>query len=413
MFIENFVIIFAKVRSLNSCCIMKSKILFSNRKMLIEERNKGIVLLLPFFVLLWNGCSDKKQAKDNIYEIDVTRVHSEKLINIDEDIASFEFVPLETDDEFLCAGKVVTFTDEIIIYRNFAGGDILIFDRKGKALKKINRQGLGSEEYINNINSIYDDVNKELFVNCMESGKVVVYDLDGNFKRRFSINNRRVLVEIENYDKNTLICYVRDVEPPVFLVSKQTGEKIRDIIIPYEKKLSTDLRWTEGNEIKDVVVYRKTLIKTGSEFIISEPSSDTIYSLNPQESVLRPILCRTPPVNTMNIPVFLLPTMKAGHFLFLTCMTKEYNFNQRNFPSVNWVYDCRDSKIYDLIFFPKLSGGGNTVYAVHDSRNNVFLWEFSAEKIKEMAETEEQFKEIAANLKEDDNPVIAIIKLKE
>jgi hypothetical protein len=392
---------------------MKSKILFCDREMIIEEKNKGICLIkylyLFFFIFLGNGCSDTKQLADsNINVIDINRIQPEKILHAGDEVVSVEFIPLETNDEFLCGGKVVAFTDEIIVYHNFnfKGGDILLFDRKGKALKKISRQGPGGEEYASSNSLVYDDANKELYVNSILSGKIVIYDLEGNFKRCFR-QNPAIFWDIENYDNESLICYTRDenIEHPFFLISKQTGEKIRDIVIPYEKKIYPDIQWQEGH----VGVRWKSLIKTGEEFIIFEPSSDTIYRLNPKESVLRPVLYRTPPIQTMNPPVFLVPNMKINSFLFITCLKKEYSFEKRQgFPADTYVYDCRDGKFYTIISFPDIVGG-NHIDVIHDKRSNVFLVEFPATNWSEQGKLEKGL----TGLKDDDNPVLIIVTLKE
>jgi hypothetical protein len=371
---------------------------------------KNTVLYLFFFMFLGKGCTDTKQLMDsNINVIDINRIQPEKILHAGDEVVSVEYIPLETNDEFLCGGKVVAFTDEIIVYHNFSfkGGDILLFDRKGKALKKISRQGSGGEEYASSNGVVYDDANKELYINSMLSGKIVVYDLDGNFKRCFR-QNPAIFWDIENYDNESLICYTRNenIERPFLLISKQTGEKIRDIVIPYEKKISIDI-WQD--EQRNVNVSRKNLIKTGEEFIIFEPSSDTIYSLNPKESVLRPVLYRTPPIQTMNPPVFLVPNMKINSFLFITCLKKEYSFEkQQGYPADTYVYDYRDGKFYSMIFFPDILGG-NRIDVIHDKRSNVFLVEFPATNWDEQG----KLKKGLTGLNDDDNPVLTIVTLKE
>lgn len=374
--------------------------------------NSYKILFVCCFLLY--SCNNTKQSESisNINVIDVTQIHSEQALNIDEEIVSFEFVPLETNDEFLCAGELVTFTDEVIIYKNnyHSGQDIIIFDRKGKPLRKINHQGEGSEEYSGNWNLVYDDANKELFISDI-SGNIQVYDMEGNFKRNLPTDGN--LHEFENYDNESLIYYIKeDVDSPLFLISKQTGDKIREIVIPYKKRFTESSRWKEGEESKTVTSDRKILVKSGDEILISEISSDTIYSLNPKKSTLQPILSRIPAIETMNVPVFLFTNGKAGDFLFLSRKTKKEDSEQA--PIDSWVYDCRDGAFYDIFHSPKLLWGGNAVNAMHDSKDNVFLIEYSAQFLKEAeANLTGEIKEIASRLKENDNPVVAIITLKK
>jgi hypothetical protein len=388
------------------------------------KSKKGLIVASQFlfFMLLLNGCVDTKQLTDSICAVDVTKIHPEKFYNGEKELVSVEYIPMETNNEFLCAGgyvdgKVVAFTDEVIIYRNFNVGDILIFDRKGKALKKINRRGQGPEEYSDNLNVIYDDANKELFVNSVSSGKILVYDLEGNFKRSFPNNHRGIFNEMENYDEKSLICYIReDIESPLFLISKRTGEKLRDIIIPYEKRLFTDFRRREGDKIiSGQQISGKRLIKVGKEFVIFEPSSDTIYSLNTKESVLRPLMYRTPPIQKMNIPVILQPSGKIGNFLFITRLKKADDLkNNQRYSTDNFVYNFQNNKFYEILHFPNIFSG-NGVNAVHDNRSNVCLVEFPAYEAIKWKDGKEPFeKKLAvANLKEDDNPVLVIVTLKE
>jgi hypothetical protein len=372
--------------------------------MMVDHRKKKAVLPLLFFLLLWNGCADRKQPASSVVEVDVTQIHPEKILLGEEGVASVEIISLETSDEFLCGGEVAAFTDEIIVYKNknFKGGEILLFDRQGKALKKIDRQGAGGEEYGMIQDLVYDEANRELFVNTGELG-VAVYDLAGNFKRSFRQINHMYYREMKNYDQESLICYAdnEDVEHPFFLISKQTGEKIRDIVIPRQKR--------RGQNSHDISTGK--LIKTGTEFLIFEPASDTIYSLNPSESALRPLLCRTPPIQTMRMPVFLLPKMEVGPFLFLTCLKKDLDFKNRQgyYPIEPLIYDCRNGKFYNILVFTGLFAT-NVPTAMHESRNNVYLVELPAHAANR---DWEKWKKGISALNEDDNPVLIVVTLKE
>ena len=94
----------------------------------------------------------------------------------------------------------------IIIATNFNNdGNIFIFDRKGKALKRINRKGQGNEEYSSYSRIILDEEKEEIFVNNSFAKKIQVYDLEGNFKRDLLIKKEFSLFEMYNFDKDNLI----------------------------------------------------------------------------------------------------------------------------------------------------------------------------------------------------------------
>ena len=59
-------------------------------------------------------------------------------------------------------------------------GNIFVYDRSGKAIRKINRKGQGGEEYTSCRSITLDEENEELFVNDNYAKKIRVYDLEGN-----------------------------------------------------------------------------------------------------------------------------------------------------------------------------------------------------------------------------------------
>lgn len=66
---------------------------------------------------------------------------------------------------------------------------ISLFTRpEGKAIRHINRKGQGNEEYAATSGVYLDDEKGEIFWGNKADGSVLVYDLYGNFKRRFKFN---------------------------------------------------------------------------------------------------------------------------------------------------------------------------------------------------------------------------------
>ena len=61
-------------------------------------------------------------------------------------------------------------------------GNIFVYGRNGKAIRKINRKGQGGEEYVSMRSVSLDEENEEIFVNDFHAKKIRVYDLEGNFK---------------------------------------------------------------------------------------------------------------------------------------------------------------------------------------------------------------------------------------
>ena len=112
------------------------------------------------------GCgTSSTQEKEDLIVVDVSKDYPKKELIL-QDLFDVEYIPLETTDEFVTLGWLQAIGKDVMIVRNMvaADGNIFIYDRKGKAVRKINRRGQGNEEYYAT-NGIYlDDEKGEMFV---------------------------------------------------------------------------------------------------------------------------------------------------------------------------------------------------------------------------------------------------------
>lgn len=141
------------------------------------------VVVVLFLMLGWSGCRENSGTVD-IVTVDISQNYPKKELVL-QDFMDVEYIPLETNDEFITQGDVMAIDNKYIVVKNWNNdGDIFLFDRKtGKGVRKWNRRGQGAEEYtfINGI--VLDEGKNELYVNSTPSKKILVYDLFGNFKR--------------------------------------------------------------------------------------------------------------------------------------------------------------------------------------------------------------------------------------
>ena len=116
-----------------------------------------------FLLALITGCGGK-QASDDLIIVDVLKSYPEKKLIL-QDFMDVEYIVLETNDDFITRGVVKDVGKEIILVTNPNNdGDIFIFDRTGKGIRKINRRGQGPEEYTRFTDIILDETNSEIFV---------------------------------------------------------------------------------------------------------------------------------------------------------------------------------------------------------------------------------------------------------
>ena len=101
---------------------------------------KAIVFLVTILFVM-AGCGENKQLTDDFVIVDVTKSYPKKELIL-QDFLDVEYIPLETNDEFVTSCFVQAIGEEIILVRDLdrTTGNIFIFDRKGKGLKKINKR---------------------------------------------------------------------------------------------------------------------------------------------------------------------------------------------------------------------------------------------------------------------------------
>jgi hypothetical protein len=387
-------------------------------------KRENFILILS--LLLMAGCEENKQSTDDIITVDVTKIYPEKKLVL-QDFMDVEYIPLETTDEFLNQGVVMNIGKEVILVKNrINDGDIFVYDRKtGKALRKINRKGQGREEYSSLGEAILDEDNKEILI-IGYAEKNIVYDLFGNFKRRFDfveIEDAGYYTNIFNYDRDNLIGYYRyfDVENKQschIIISKQDGSLTRKIQVPVKKILTTGVRENVDGEIysSDPGVFTPNPYK--GDWILVEPSSDTVYRYLPDGNI-HPFIVRVPSAHSMSPAVFLNLGVITDRYYFMRTVKKTFDFAKGvGFPTANFVYDKEEKAVFKYSVFNDDFSNKRKVDMSMPAPNDEIACCSSLEAHQlvdayQKGELKGKLKEIAATLKEDDNPVIMLVKHKK
>ena len=302
-------------------------------------------------------------------------------------------------------------------------GDIFIFDRKtGKGLRKINRKGQGGEEY-NSISGItLDEDNSEIFVNSTGK-KILVYDLSGNFKRSLAYPEDTSYSDIFNYDNDNLICYNasgiyrrkgedRDGQSYHLVISKQDGSITRNIHVPFEIFKSPMMR--EGDAI--IATRISPIVPYHDNWLLVEISSDTVHNWLSEENTLTPFLVKTP---TTDPEIFLTMGTMTDRYCFMKTTKMEVDLSKgQGFPSTDLMYDKQENTIFNATVlngdYLKKQELNMTSFPINDKI--AAFQTLAASEIVDAYENEElkdKLKEIAANLDEEDNPVIMLMKYKK
>lgn len=97
------------------------------------------------------GSAQSGQMTSKLPTIDITKEYPKKKLVL-QDIATAEYIPLETSDKVLLDGVATlhcSFTEHYITTYNANEGQIFVFDRKGKyAIHLIIKEGVGKNTTI-------------------------------------------------------------------------------------------------------------------------------------------------------------------------------------------------------------------------------------------------------------------------
>lgn len=397
-------------------------------------KNKGFYIGLMLLTMF--ACKKEVQQTGDIIHVDVLETSYPEKELLLQDFMDVEYIPLETNDEFINQGFVQDVGEKYILVKNRKnGGDVFVYDRKGKALHKFNRKGQGAEEYVNITGMVLDEKNEEIFINSHHIQKILVYDLYGNYKRTlkhqvgkgslksypYYSDLSSFYLEIYNYDDNNLICYdFLDAKTPFVLVSKKDGSITKKITIPFDKK-KTGMVVGKKDEKTGLIVsassgYYRSVLSYQKDWFLVEFSSDTIYQLLPDNS-LSPFIVRTPSVDDMNPEVFLMIRLLADRYIFMETVKNEYDFEKNTgFPRTFLMYDKKENAFFNY----KVCNGDyrseKEIYmnVLRPLDGKIAAWdELEAADLLESLEKDElkgELKEIAEGLTEDSNPVIMLVK---
>lgn len=389
---------------------------------------KTLTTILAIILSVLAGCIGCKQSESQSYElitVDVTASYPKKELIL-QDFMDVEYIPLETNDGFINQGFVQAIGEEIIIVRNRNNdGDIFVYNRAGKALRKINHKGQSGEEYSLIMGITLDEEKNEMYVNSHMEKKILVYDLHGNFERSFKHKKGSedfFYTDILNYDRDHLICnseYSKEIG--FILISKQDGNITKEIKIPFkEKKLL--LQFLEDKETKSVIGKQpgpySTIIPYKGNWILLELSSDTVYTFSFDHN-LRPFLVRSPSIQSMTPEVFLIYRLISDRYHFIETIRNIWDFNKdEGFQRTFFMYDKQENnffkyKVYNADYSVKKEIYMNT-FSIVNTQNELYC-PLDAPQLVEAYKKgilKGKLKEIAATLNEESNPVIMLIKHK-
>jgi hypothetical protein len=201
------------------------------------------------------------------------------------------------------------------------------------------------------------------------------------------------------------------------LISKLDGRITREIFIPFEtintSVVITGGGWSSTNELSQIIPHPHQ-----GTWIFADPSSDTLYVYSPDHT-LTPFLVRTPSTHAMDPEIFLSITALTDSYIFMQTVVNVFNFDTGRGFNMNFVmYDKQEN---DIFKYTVCNGDYTEKRPLFVAMWSPFNREIAAIAILEAYQLVEDYrkgilkgrlKEIAAELDEDDNAVIMLVKHK-
>lgn len=372
--------------------------------------------------------TQKAKKEQGLVTLDITKDYPEKKIVL-QDLADVKYIPLETKKNALLpnsAGCLGYVSDSLIVART-SDNEIVLFNGDGSVRSSFRHVGQGSKEYQYIIGMAVDPKAQEIFiVDYLLKYRMQVYSFTGQYKRTLPIPYKMILNSLQDFSADCLLACDMDVNQgisnrakPYMLLSKKTGEIVKELDIHFTKRMSNRMSKPFGeNQTISAALGYDPIVRCEDSYVIGDLSADTIYTYTPQ-GVLSPMLVRTPPVLSMETPKVLLPDYRAGSYFFFYLVDFEFDFETRTgFPDKYMVYDYAAGKTYVCKLVNRdceeqeiqLGDGGVTNKAW-----NTACYTIPSSMLIEQSEAGKvhgPLKEIAAGRTDDDNPVLAIVRFK-
>lgn len=392
-------------------------------------KTQQLILLLSFFLIGTQLISSQSKTGD-LPVFDFSKDYPQKKLRL-QDMAEIEYVPLETTDEILLGGSSVlsAVTDKYILVHEVRLGDIFVFDRKtGKLYSHFNHRGQGGMEYswIKN-GTILDEKKEEIYV-CSQF--IFVYSLKGEYKRTLKIKGFENDMKILNFDDESLFIYddVVVLEPgresrikkdPYCLVSKKDGSLISVLDIHFSKRYTNKIpQKLENNMWRTYQFYYTHNVHYGSDIVIMDISSDTLYHLSPNKGLI-PRLTRTPSIHATDPRHIWFPLLTTDKFMLFCTFILDFNTTGKRIPTL--MYDFTTGEVnkvfildteYDTRAWSQGRWEPSGSPAIAKNMYAEFIQASSVIDAYKGKRLKGNGPKIAKALVEDDNPVVRILKFK-
>ena len=386
---------------------------------------KTFICLMALCLMGFSACTNQQEESNGPLPVaDFEKEYPEKDLLVSEH-ADVEYIRLETTDEVLLDGIAslyLSVTDRFIVTNNMREGRIFVFDRQGKHLHNFMRKGQSGEEFVFANRVRVDDKAEEIFV-LDTRNKVLVYTLDGKFKRVLDIPKDMRADDLWNYDDEWLLSYDSynlDIpnkecsEQPFFFLSKKEGS-VKRIDVNAKDRIGPRIYFEQNGQKGVMSVSFNYIYKNGDEFVLSELGNDTVFML--KQGKVSPLLVRTPGSKAKEVRSMMSAPLKLGDYIGVAEAPKKLELENTKFATKDVFLNLKTGEgcilgLKDDVNFVDPTGIRHSNERVEAPKNHI-LWMPDTDRLfqwKEEGKLKGKLAEMLEGMSEDDNPILIIYK---
>jgi len=252
----------------------------------------SIVLFIFFF-----GCnSETKKSDSNVEEtvekqetpasftIDFAEIVKHKReVPLSEIAESVEYIPLENNKESMLGSIMdVQLTSDYIFVKHNGSRLLTLFDRNGKFIRHIGKEGRGPKEYgLMRIFSL-DEKNKLIYIHTNWTRKILVYNFDGEYVNTIKLDGFDRVQMVWAHD-SVLVSFSEPsmgTESFVFMETNFNGDTLQTT--------PNHLFWEKKGENSFMVSYwgRNNFYLANNKLHMKGWYNDTVYSYNDENKIV-------------------------------------------------------------------------------------------------------------------------------
>ena len=398
--------------------------------------NKKLFVYL-LVILFGSSCGSHSDSNSDYVTIDFESSLVDKL-KFSQFVDTIEFIPLETTDESLISDvNRIVYADSLYYIhstRSLMDSKLLVFDSSGQFCRKISQRGYGPGEYID----ITDFLVTDEYVVIATNFKLIKYDKQGRFFKEYKIE-QQVKEFLERKDSSYLVYNFGSDRKGFTLLNQMNDEGV--VEARFFKRKENEVKISSNR------INLRSLIFYDNSYYLNYPYKDTIFEI--QNENVRPFYyvnygnkqipeelfdlsdehdVMIKKLSSLDDYIYLTSFGLAKHYLYIGSHNKYYQAYITLY-SKNTGKTISARKLEDDMFFKGNIFPLTFRLLPHNSDNGDILWEVEPSYLiegyrKYMSNLSEprraEFKskypdlvKMCTTLKEDDNPVLLRIKVKE